>query len=174
MPSNCRAIATFGWDTGDTVTHGRAIATYGWGVDSSPAPMAESHLSAESTIMPGEFSPTDIRRAFSKLNDIFARRYSIDASILPSALQTQNAIVIAYGTTLITACANADDAVTLPPAKANGYCKVINATALNVQVFPGTDDAIDGAAADASMTLTAGNVGVFEAVDATDWYSYQQ
>lgn len=173
MPLNTQAVATWGFQTGDTVIHKEAIAKWGW-VDTSPAPPAKSFLSAESTVRPGEFNPGDIRRAFSKLNDIFARRFSVNSEIVPSGLQTQGEMQIRYGLSVITSINAANDSITLPAAKANGFCKVINTTGLDLQVFPDTDDKIDGAAANTSMTVTAGKIAVFEAVDDTDWYSFQQ
>ena len=173
MPLNTQAVATWGFQTGDTVIHNEAVAKWGW-VDNSPAPPEPSFLSAESTVHPGEFNPGDIRRAFSKLNDIFARRFSVNSAIMPSGLQVQGEMQIRYGVSVISSVNAANDSITLPEAKANGFCKVVNATALDLQVFPDTDDKIDGGATDASMTVSAGKIAVFEAVDATDWYSFQQ
>lgn len=170
MGLNTFAVSTWGWNTGDTVIHKEAISKWGW-VDDAPAPPADSFLSPNSMIKPGEFNPTDIRRAFHKLNDILARRYSINTAVVPSTLQTQGEMQIRYGLTVITQCANANDSITLPAAIGNGYCKVVNTTAFDIQVFPDTDDKIDGGAANASITLSAGKIVVFESPDDTNWYS---
>ena len=157
--------------TGDTVIHKEAIAKWGW-VDNSPAPPADSKLTMESTIHPGEFTPSDIRRAFTKLNDILGRRYGITKDIVASGDHTQGLQQLYMGVSVIGS-ANTDDSITLPAAVANGYCKVINTTSSDIQAFPDTDDKIDGGSANAAITIPAGEICVFEAVDDENWYTYK-
>lgn len=170
MNSDSRAICTFGWSTASEIPHTEAISVFGW-VDTSPAPQEASGMSPNSLIKPGEQDPMDIRRAFQDLNHILERRYSIHTDILPSSGQGQGEISLHMGVNVISTNVVAnDDSATLPPAEANGFCKVINPSAKRVQIFPDTDHKIDNGAANASVTVAAGAVAVFEAIDDENWY----
>jgi len=174
MPGNCRAIATFGWDTGDVVTYSRAIATYGWGIDNAPAPSPAGRMAGKKMIQPGEQNLMDVRRAFLEINNVFKARYSVTTGIVASSTQTQGDAEIWYGISVVETVISTDDSVTMPDANSgNGYCKIANEGASTLQVFPATDEAIDDNAVNISISIAAGKVAVLEAVSDTQWYMLQ-
>ncbi len=65
----------------------------------------------------------------------------------------------------------AGDAVTLPAGLAGRVVTVVNRGANAVLVFPASGAAIDGLAANASISLPAGQEWAGEAISATQWYS---
>ena len=169
MASNSNAIATFGWQTGDVATHGLAICLYGW-VDDSPLPPEDSRLSPDSMIKEGEFNPTDIRRAFQKLNDILLRRYGVTTTFTASHAGNQGEAQLQMGVTVVDRAFADNDSVTLPPVEANAYVKLINKSGYTLKTYPDTDNAIDEQAVNASVTVVDGEIAVFEGVDDTNWY----
>ena len=93
----------------------------------------------------------------------------VQTGITASTTQTQGQGALTKDFNYITVCANANDTVTLPSAVAGMQIKVRNQGASTLQIFPASGDAIDGAAVDASTTLTAGSSVVFDAQDGTNW-----
>jgi hypothetical protein len=99
--------------------------------------------------------------------------HRVSASITASTTQTQAAAVqLVAGTNHVSVCANANDAVKLPAARAGSVVTVINRGANTLQVFPAesASDKIDDGAADASVTIATNKVATFSAIDGTDWY----
>lgn len=92
-------------------------------------------------------------------------------SITASVTQTQGQQPLTRQFNHVSVCANVNDVVTLPAAVARTVCYIFNRGAQTLQVFPASGDAIDGAAANASMTLAAGKSAMFFAVDTTNWYT---
>ena len=100
-----------------------------------------------------------------------AARRVVFTPVGASTTQTQGAATqMRYGMNRITTCANANDAVKLPAARAGAECIVFNRGAQTAQVFPASGDKIEGGAADASTTLAASKNAWFGSVDGTDWY----
>lgn len=69
----------------------------------------------------------------------------------------------------ITSVATAGDSVVLPSAVAGLSVTVRNSSVNPAAVFPASGDAIEGLAANASVTLVGGETATFTAIDATTW-----
>jgi hypothetical protein len=95
---------------------------------------------------------------------------SVEAGITASTTQTQGQQPLTKDVNEVSTCANANDVVTLPAAEAGRELVIINNGAQTLQVFPASGDAIDGGAADASVTMATGVKQHFVAIDGTDWY----
>lgn len=103
---------------------------------------------------------------------IFAGCARVTAGLTANLTVQSTALQLNFGVSQVTVSTGTNNAVKLPLAEAGGECMVINADAADaVLVFPGTSDAINALAADASYSLAAGKSAVFRAVDATTWYS---
>ncbi|MHC5053630.1 MAG: DUF2793 domain-containing protein [Planctomycetota bacterium] len=96
---------------------------------------------------------------------------SVEAGITASTTQSQGQQPLTKDVNEVSTVANANDVVTLPGAEAGRELVLINNGANTLQVFPASGDAIDGGAADASITLGAGVKKHVVAVDGTDWYT---
>lgn len=77
---------------------------------------------------------------------------------------------VKQGFTLVTA-ADATKGVLLPPASPGARVKIKNGAAAVLKVWPNTSDAINAIAADGSMSIASLTCCVFEAYDATTWYT---
>ncbi len=96
----------------------------------------------------------------------------VTTGLTAATTQTQGAgIALTTEFNVVTTCANANDAATLPPAVAGRRVTVCNRGAQTLQLFPASGDAIDAGAGDASTTITAASKKTFIAVDATTWYT---
>lgn len=100
----------------------------------------------------------------------------VNTAITASTTQTRAGATQMTGTyNNITVCANAGDAVGLPPITAIGQqCVVTNAGAAAAAVFPdngtpGASTTIDGGSAAASKTLTNVKSALFTATTLTNW-----
>ena len=71
----------------------------------------------------------------------------------------------------VTVCATAGDSVKLPTALVTAVCIVKNNGAASLNVFPGTDDAINGLAANLAVAVPVGAEVKFTAINATTWES---
>jgi hypothetical protein len=91
------------------------------------------------------------------------------AGITASTTQTQGQGALKSHINEISVVANANDVVTLPSAVTGMKIIIINNGANTLQIFPASGDAINGGAADASVTLAAGNNATFAAYDGTNW-----
>ena len=106
--------------------------------------------------------------------------FSISAtdSITSGTTQTQaGATTLTSHFNRVTTNANANDGVKLPVALAGKEVIILNDTTPNdLQVWPATGDAIEGAAVDAVgvTKVAAGVATTYEAVDATTWYITNQ
>ena len=102
--------------------------------------------------------------------------FSISAtdSITSGTTQTQaGATALTSHFNRVATHGNVDDGVKLPTALAGKEVIILNDTATaDLQVWPATDDAIEGAAADAvGVTKIANQESItYQAVDATTWY----
>jgi hypothetical protein len=97
---------------------------------------------------------------------------SVTAGITAGTTQTQaGATALVQTVNQVSVCANGNDGVKLPAAVAGREILVINNGAQNLQIWPGSGDAIDGGAADAVDTnvLAAGATRRYTAYDATNW-----
>ena len=94
---------------------------------------------------------------------------STTAAITASTTQTQGNGALTTTVNEVSVCANANDTVTLPTAVAGVIAYIFNNGAETLQVFPASGDAIDGGAANAAVTMTAGSNHTFIAHDATNW-----
>lgn len=81
-----------------------------------------------------------------------------------------NAVQLTGLWNLVATCATAGDSVKLPPAQSGVTVIVNNQGAANLAVFPFLGGAINGGAANASITVPAGNELELHASDATNWY----
>lgn len=70
---------------------------------------------------------------------------------------------------IITVCATAGDSVKLVAAASGRSQTVFNKGAAALAVFPGTGDTINGAAADASVTVPVNGMAVFRGQSASAW-----
>lgn len=98
--------------------------------------------------------------------------YALDMDLSVSAAGTEQADatdIAKYLSVIDTATAN--QGVQLKAAAAGALQVVINATAVNVKVYPATGDAIDGEDVNTAIDLPAGTRKHFIALDATDWVS---
>ena len=124
----------------------------------------------------------DLRRKVLEVGNDHAALidFSISAtdSITSGTTQTQVcATALTSHFNRITTNANADDGVKLPVALAGEEVIILNdTTPNNLQVWPATGDAIEGAAVDAVgvTKIAAGVATTYEAVDATTWYITNQ
>lgn len=84
-----------------------------------------------------------------------------------------NAVQLSAAKSRVSVCATNADSVKLPKASLNagGQMLVINDGAADLAVFPFTGDLIDGGAANASVTLTAGRRAFFWTVVDGSWQS---
>ena len=96
---------------------------------------------------------------------------SVTTGITASTTQTQGQGPLTTDQNYVSTCANANDVVTLPTAVAGYEVYIRNNGAQVLQIFPASGDAINGAAADASVTLAAGSSVTYRTADATNWYS---
>lgn len=90
------------------------------------------------------------------------------ASITASTTQTQGQQALTSDINEVSACANANDVVTLPSAVAGRHCLVINNGANTLQVFPASGDNL-GAGVDTSTTIASGSRKWFVAFDSTNY-----
>ncbi len=98
--------------------------------------------------------------------------YGVNAGQGASTTQTQGQVPIYKPVNLVTTVANENDVVTLPPAIAGRPCFVRNNGANTLQIFPASGDTIDGAAANASVFLEAGESVLFIGGGTTNWDTY--
>lgn len=84
-----------------------------------------------------------------------------------------NAVQLLAAKNRVSVCATAADSVKLPRSSLNqgGQILVINDGAANLAVFPYDTATIDGGAASASVTITAGRRAFFWSVGAGKWQS---
>jgi hypothetical protein len=94
------------------------------------------------------------------------------ATVTASTTQTQGQGALTARINIVLVCANANDTVTLPPAREGQRCTISNKGAQTVQVFPATGDQINSGAINGSTTVTAGSSLSLVAVNATNWYSF--
>lgn len=96
---------------------------------------------------------------------------SMDSATVAAAGSDQtDAAAVADGYTLATG-ADGTKGVKLPAAAAGGFCIVKNNAASALNLYPNTDDKIDGGSANAAVTVDAYSAAVLVAYDATDWYT---
>ena len=74
----------------------------------------------------------------------------------------------------IATCANAGDAITLPPAAAGLQIMIINRGANSADVFPATGDNINEAGANTAKSLAANAGMICTAIDETHWECWTQ
>ena len=100
---------------------------------------------------------------------------SITNSITAGATQTQaGATALTADINRVTVVGTDDDGVKLPTASAGLEILIINADAgQDIQIWPNTDDAIDGGSANAvdGTALGEGATRRYIAADATNWYT---
>jgi len=96
---------------------------------------------------------------------------SSESAITASTTQTQGQRPLTQDINIISVCANANDTVTLPPAADGMEVYIRNNGAQTLKIFPASGDAINGAAANASVTLAAGASVRYSTADSTNWYS---
>lgn len=100
---------------------------------------------------------------------------TITDSITAGTTQTQaGATALTTSTNRVTVSAVNGDGVKLPTAAEGLEILIINDdSAQTIQIWPNTDDTIDGGAADAvdSNTLVAGSSRRYVAADSTNWYT---
>ena len=94
---------------------------------------------------------------------------SVSAGLTASTTQTQGEGVLISALNEVSTVANDNDTRTLPVAVAGRGVRVFNAGANTLQIFPNTDASIDGGAANASVTIAAGETQIFSAISTTSW-----
>ena len=105
---------------------------------------------------------------------------SVVTGITAGTTQTQNGATALTGRfNNVTTVANASDGVKLPAATAGLTVVVHNSGANALKIWPATDDAIDGASANAGVIVGINSRVTFTAIDGTNWkssrhYSQQQ
>lgn len=99
-------------------------------------------------------------------------RFSPESGITASTTQTQGQRPLTQIANLVETVANADDVVTLPEASPGLPCLIRNVGANDLQIFPANGDAIDGAAANASITLAPDTAIMLIAMDSTNWHTF--
>lgn len=96
-------------------------------------------------------------------------------SITAGSTQTQaGATALNGGFSRVTVVATDGDGVKLPTAIAGLAVEILNDDAAqNIQIWPNTDDAIDGGAVDAvdANTLAAGATRRYRAIDGVNWHT---
>ncbi len=97
-------------------------------------------------------------------------RKSSVTGITASTTQSQGNGALTGDVNVIAVCANINDTVTLETAIAGITIIVINNGAKKLQIFPASGDDL-GNGIDASVTLAAGSVIVFDSFDTTTWVS---
>ena len=100
---------------------------------------------------------------------------SVTDSITAGTTQNQaGATALTKDINRVTASGTDGDGVALPTAVAGAEITIINSdSAQTIQVWPATDDAIDGGSANAvdAKSLAAGDVRSYFAIDATNWHT---
>ena len=94
---------------------------------------------------------------------------SVSDGLTASTTQTQGQQPLTTEINVVTAVANANDVVTLPAAVSGMKIVIINHGANTLQVFPASGDAIDGGAADASVTQATTVNDVYYAINGNNW-----
>lgn len=89
-------------------------------------------------------------------------------AVTASTTQSQGQGAITAEIVNVSTCANANDTVTLPTAKAGIRCYIFNNGAQTLQIFPASGDNL-GAGVDTAKTLAAGKQALFVAYDDTNW-----
>lgn len=98
----------------------------------------------------------------------------VQTGVVASTTQTLAAATqLSFGTAIIATCATLGNAVKLPPnPQVNQECLVINNGATGAGVYPGeATSTVDGGAAGASVTLSAGKTATFICTAAGTWVS---
>ncbi len=93
---------------------------------------------------------------------------SVESSITASTTQAQGQQPLTKDINEISVCANANDVVTLPDAKAGLEIFIRNNGANILQIFPASGDDL-GLGVDASITLGSGASTTFVSYNSTDW-----
>lgn len=70
-----------------------------------------------------------------------------------------------------TATGGVNDSVRLPLAMAGMNVFVVNRSGATINIYPGSGDTIDDAAANAAVTLATGKSRLLKSIDTTDWFS---
>jgi len=91
------------------------------------------------------------------------------SGLTASTTQSQGQQALTSVVNEVAVCANANDVVTLPAAAIGKIVYIFNNGAQTLQVFPASDDAIDGAAANTSVSQGAGANITYIAHDTTNW-----
>lgn len=104
-------------------------------------------------------------------NTGFFRR-SRENSITASTTQTQaGATVLTREINYVTTVANTNDAVRLSTASVGKHHVIYNQGVNTLQIFPASNDSINGLAVDLSIALQPGKVARFDAPTASAWFS---
>lgn len=95
--------------------------------------------------------------------------HSMETGITASTTQTQGQRPLLSSYNEISVCANNNDVVTMPPAKAGRRCLVINKGAKRLQLFPESGDDI-GAGVNVSVTIKSDTSLLFVGIDGTTYH----
>jgi len=118
-----------------------------------------------------------LKRVIRRFFDEFRRFYDLvrtagevttKTGITASTTQSQGQQVLAADINEISTCANANDVVTMPKARASKWVTIINNGAETLQIFPNIDDDL-GSGANTSVTLAAAGIVTYRAYDGTNW-----
>jgi hypothetical protein len=106
------------------------------------------------------------------IQDTTGMKYSTTNSITAAGATQATATVLTTSFNVVTTVA-ASTGVALPSATAGLIVTVVNRGANTLNVYPanGSGASIDGAAANAAVTLVANAVATYQAVSATQWYT---
>jgi hypothetical protein len=113
--------------------------------------------------------------SFTNLTLTGSQTNSITAAV--SAAGTTQATGTALTKTvnmISSATGGSADSVVLPTAAAGVYITIVNTTAVAINVFPATSDAINALSVNASFTLPALSTMQFYAKDAVTWFTQTQ
>lgn len=98
--------------------------------------------------------------------------FRTSATVTASTTQAQGQQPLTGIINNVATVANANDVVTLYAASEGRPIFIKNNGANTLQIFPATGDAINGGAANASVTLAAGDAIMLFAIDATTWHTF--
>jgi hypothetical protein len=92
------------------------------------------------------------------------------ATVAAAGSSQTDAAAVGQGFTLVSGANNAKGAK-LPTAVAGALCIIKNNAAADLLVYPNSSDKINGASANAALTMVDNTSAIFVAYDDTDWYT---
>jgi hypothetical protein len=139
------------------------------------SPLTNTEVDGNFTALNNDKYQSGDSPSFTDLTLTGSQKNSITASVSAAGTTQGTGTALTKTVNIISsATGGSADSVVLPTAVAGLYVTVANTTAVAINVFPASSDAINALSVNASFTLPAYATMQFYAKDVTTWYSQTQ